>query len=938
MSQKLNQSTLLTCLLLSASTVFVSSCQDYEPYNDVQDKAYTHEFERKFGKIDPEQDWDLFGQLARRKGPVTRAGAEYPTITLMSDTVRISKSQHDNYTLVLPEIGTPNNTYANSNMGQVTQDFLTTARHIDFIPVHWTTSAHDSIGIYWYVEEDEDPDVTAVMGKDGHLYYIKQATILTETKSRLDVEYVYNDNTVQRIVLPYDLVNVNDYLLSDEQMAARNIKDQYLVSHPYKIVVPNSISEYGFWIHNKDGSNIRYSEWNLNPACEPFEQNGTYKMSYVATFNLNGLNINGITVSDNNQYMCFEDWINGGDADLNDVIYIARGLDDTNIKDNEAITENAILVCEDLASYDFDFNDVVLGLTYKEEDEKQYVWKEKQGNIAAHWEAVSTQATSEKIIITPMAAGGAYETTVTINGVSRGEIHALLKESPTLNTGSRNHKIINASNEYQALGDPITIDIPTDHVWHVGNGENQYATHLSELFHTGFFKLVCYGDNEAVKIISNSSTTEGQTNQGQYTEGKAPQMMLLPHYFEWPKEEVYISDAYNKDESHGFENWVQDISQTNWIFDSQVSTLVTDRGEFLPDEPEEEEENQNLMEAIEVPFRTDTTFVYGDPENGGWIFYNAVYIDLQGIDPLLLEDAKATVIVHYTLKPANIYFDDAAHNLLVYDTFGDGSAHTTYYTFSARRFNMAVDSEGMWLVQDDDNPLTVSKVEIQLIGVTDPEHRHNLVVNPTSITFNGVGGTQILTYSSSTNANVSFTTTDINVAQVRFTGNDISVYAQGIGTCEIIVTAEATTQYKANVIRIPVVVNPTLTLNLGTATNQGDITVDGTTYTNIHRINATTSEAVNLSDWSNGAKLTIHYSGLASTDEPIIFRITNNGGTVITGDYTGYKHYEHDITFNLTADQLNQCVRNDGTLRFRIWYNNNSPTISNVRLTKIVNP
>ena len=63
------------CLLLAGTMALVSSCQDYEPFSDetLHDKAYTHEFERKFGKIDPNQNWDLFGQLARHIGPETRA-------------------------------------------------------------------------------------------------------------------------------------------------------------------------------------------------------------------------------------------------------------------------------------------------------------------------------------------------------------------------------------------------------------------------------------------------------------------------------------------------------------------------------------------------------------------------------------------------------------------------------------------------------------------------------------------------------------------------------------------------------------------------------------------------------------------------------------------------------------------------------------------------
>ena len=77
------------CLLLAGTMVFVSSCQDYEPFSDetLHDKAYTQEFVKQFGEIDPDQDWDLFGQLARHIGPVTRANSEQlPQVNLLNGT------------------------------------------------------------------------------------------------------------------------------------------------------------------------------------------------------------------------------------------------------------------------------------------------------------------------------------------------------------------------------------------------------------------------------------------------------------------------------------------------------------------------------------------------------------------------------------------------------------------------------------------------------------------------------------------------------------------------------------------------------------------------------------------------------------------------------------------------------------------------------------
>ena len=97
------------CLLLVGASALVSSCQDYEPFSDesLHDKAYTHEFVKQFGEIDPNQDWDLFGQLTRHIGPVTRANSEQlPQVNLLNGTdkqIQITRAKHGVYTTVLPE-------------------------------------------------------------------------------------------------------------------------------------------------------------------------------------------------------------------------------------------------------------------------------------------------------------------------------------------------------------------------------------------------------------------------------------------------------------------------------------------------------------------------------------------------------------------------------------------------------------------------------------------------------------------------------------------------------------------------------------------------------------------------------------------------------------------------------------------------------------------
>ena len=935
-------------LLLVGALALVSSCQDYEPFNeqDVQDRAYTHEFVKQFGEIDPNQDWDLFGQLARHIGPATRAGEDaVPSVVLFDKTMEIEQADHSNYTKILPEINIPNNSYANSNLGRVTQDFLTSAREIELFPVHWTTSATDAIGIYWYVDE-EGEGVKTLMGKDDKMYYIKEYTILENHKTRLEIAFEYNDGHKASHYID-GVLDVKEQFLTQQQMADQGIRRQYLISHGYKITVPNEISEYGFWIKNLgSGLDERYSEWNLNSKPGgPIEDNGDH-MSYTATFNLSSLvdeSGNPLYPNDQNQYLCFEDWINWGDADLNDLVFIAEGLDFTNIKDNNTIYENALLVCEDLSSYDFDFNDIVLDLTFKEEEKRIYEWVHEANGIAAHWELKETEETDKTLFVKPMAAGGAYETELIIGILNKGEIHSLMGETGWGGNPKR-HEIINAGATYSNRSDSIPYIMPMGYEWKIGNGEGKYATHLSQLFAEGFIMLKCLGEDpngkSAEKII-----TSGKINLDPNSTTAAPQMMLLPKYFEWPREEYPISNAYR-----GFNDWVSDITKTSWILDTQVADSITDRGDLKPDNPEEQQ-NHNLIETIEVPIQKGQ-FIYDDPDEP-WIFDNAYFVSLLGIESLTVdEQSKADIIVHY-VKKYDVYIDDADGNLLVNDNFGTGGARTTTYTLSPRKFNQALNSGGIWIIPEDDQAdFEISKVEIKLYGATDPNKRHKLVVDPMSVLLDEIGQTITISASSETHANISYQTSNANVATIDANG---VIRAQGVGSCDIIVTAQASNSYSASQARVKVVVDktPTLTLQMSDPVAAPDFeglewTYDpqwgvadedllyprGSTHTTYDHVqNITVSNTHDLSTWTNGAVLSFHFQVIEGDWTPQIFHIKNPAGNIIAGNDENITVWEGDRTYEISYAYLQSCMVN-GECKLTIEYRTPPTSITSATLTK----
>ena len=267
--------------------------------------------------------------------------------------------------------------------------------------------------------------------------------------------------------------------------------------------------------HNNQWNNfVRYSIPSLNPQKEPSDK-------YVATFNY------GTTT-----FLGFEDWKGdwNGDYDLNDVLFFATGnfTPPTNIgpdPDPDPVPEQTpqwIIACEDLGSTeDYDFNDIVFGVTHK---------------------AGETTAT-----ITPMAAGGVYKAEIYYNNELIGEIHELLGHSvkedgkyPMINTGVTKD---NGKTEK-------TITVPSDFTMSENMGGFNIKVTISQKGEeaTGL-------GGQAVRIWGT-------------TKGNAPQMFMLEGTWKWPKEKQNIENAYPN-----FANWNSNHQYVDWV-KSPVDGLV----------------------------------------------------------------------------------------------------------------------------------------------------------------------------------------------------------------------------------------------------------------------------------------------------------------------------------------------------------------------------
>ena len=794
---KKNLSTLKVCLLLAGSAALVSSCQDYEPFNEqqVQDVAYNREFVKQFGEIDPNQNWDLFGQLARgTRGVGTRATSpDDVTVVDANYTVVVTQADNEEYQKVLPESNQDPTPYADTNLGIVTQDFTSTAREFTITPVHYNTSGADVIGIYWYTDDPDEPGAITREGADGKTYYIIRKQIFVnkthlvgikelscysaieyndelfnELKTAHPEKYVVSDgtqrdvwgNTISSgkkivktgetgqyqdwnqggIMVNFDKyatfdawIDINyikddilaihsDWLVSDgsqkdkwgnsiangtiikptvevQEVGPSNSNDiascftngaTYLRSTPITVTVPATVPYYGFYLTNGNAGSV-YSESNLNtPVVFPNETEGR-PACYVATFNMKDINPN----AESQRFLCFEDWYgaNNSNFDLNDIVFTVTGINENHIVDNEATNEWAILVCEDLAQYDFDFNDVALLLNYTDGVSRDYTVDEN-GNI------INVVVTPDARIlnVTAVSAGGAYDSEVHINGEDWGEIHSLLSGiSPDDTTKPR---ILNAGKNFNGNGSEKSItgdDLPEKNV--APNGD--YPTFLSQLFATdGFFKIVCEGNQEAQKIIES-----GTVNTNKETT-VAPQMMLLPVYFEWPQEEIHITEAYD-----GFAEWVQDVDAVDWIFTSQIEKNITDRGDLYVE--------NNLTRIVGTMNLTDietgVTFTYTD-KNGKETTYQScskVSFDVDELKNMQQNQYYGRLTITYSMKPTTTtYLDYADGDQLMEDSSGQNDVHT--YHLSKSQLQKAIDTGAIYFMGQNNQTVVVASAKLDL--------------------------------------------------------------------------------------------------------------------------------------------------------------------------------------------------------------------------------
>lgn len=246
-------------------------------------------------------------------------------------------------------------------------------------------------------------------------------------------------------------------------------------------------------------------------------------MAFV-TYSWNGETIMGVEDGDHTR----------NDHDMNDILFFVRGVEDTSQEDLGTYprAQSWVIACEDLGSTgDFDFNDVVFGVSY-----------------------VATDKDTRHLEVKALAAGGTLPVRLWLNDTPVGDdecwnhwFEGVTSLTAVVNAGPNSHLS-------DCEGKSVIInDIPED------------FRLSSELFRAGEdskpmggFKLQVLSDGHEAWV--KAPGTEGD-------EAIAPQMILVPGKWAWPTEGTLIYEAYpgiSESGIPGFRDWVHSSDFTSW--------------------------------------------------------------------------------------------------------------------------------------------------------------------------------------------------------------------------------------------------------------------------------------------------------------------------------------------------------------------------------------
>lgn len=370
----------------------------------------------------------------------------------------------------------------------------------------------------------------------GYFYYTGEPTAeeLSKVKKYVIMENASVHNNISLNGEPVKKCGLATIIGQLNESWQQHQKDEIVFGSEYKLVYwgPEGNSEpsyifpkgtkIGFFIHKL--SNDAFCDAETVKANEQIQNNGDVKLMFSikklnAYYNMYGYKNGQPTYDANNpeengDWTCvsykygnttvvgFED---GYDNDMNDIMWFVEGNFEETEKlpqmGQEVKNENYgwILACEDLGDTDdYDFNDIVLEVV-----------NNGDGTID----------------IKCLAAGGTLPANILYDGMDLGEVHDMfgVPTSTMVNT-------INITNSYP------TKTVYVEDGWTIADNINKFSIVVSQ--NAGNIKSVVIESPE---------------------EGKAPQIIVVPGEWEWPKERTSIESAYP-----AFRSWSSNANLTEW--------------------------------------------------------------------------------------------------------------------------------------------------------------------------------------------------------------------------------------------------------------------------------------------------------------------------------------------------------------------------------------
>ncbi len=230
------------------------------------------------------------------------------------------------------------------------------------------------------------------------------------------------------------------------------------------------------------------------------------------------------------------DGINGGDHDMNDLIFRVNGSFVRERKEMSPDTPKKaswIIGCEDLGgTFDFDFNDVVFGVTHVAgETTADITALASGGTLPVYVESKYPQAGADTQIESPANDDGDVYYVLKPNGSNDGEFHSWWGSD----------KPYTAPINVSGWGNPgatVKITVPED--YSISSNISTPGVPVEGAADMGGLRVRVHRNDKDYNIIS--APTQNQEAAGY----EAPQMFLVPYSWRWPIEHQNIQQVYTQ--------------------------------------------------------------------------------------------------------------------------------------------------------------------------------------------------------------------------------------------------------------------------------------------------------------------------------------------------------------------------------------------------------